>query len=253
MVTKSGTYQFRGQALQTYQGKSTQSNNVDANLLAKGFRPDSNSTNLLTNTNVQAGGPLLKNRMFYFGSFNYQATHVKVPGFPVIAPSYIPTPLSGTSDMDTTDILAGEGKITYQAGTANRFEGYLSKQRYDKPNRAASIVSTQESDWKELDTFVVSQLAYNRIMSDRMFLDAKVSYNNTHFPLYQKTDLQPLQDTSTNIQYRNNTQTALMFRRRVQANRELAVLSAAVRRRPSRVQSRLRQRLHAGDGHHDSR
>ena len=216
MVTKSGTNSFRGQALQTYQGKHTQGNNVDQDLLNAGFRPDSNSTELLTNTNVQAGGPLLTNRMFYFGSFNYQATHVKVPGFPVIAPAYIPTPLSGTSDQDTTDILAGEGKITYQAGAANRFEGYLSKQRYDKPNRAASITSTQESDWKELDTFVVSQLAYNRVLSDRMFLDAKVSYNNTHFPLYQKTDLQPLSDTSTNIQYRNNTQTALMFRRRVQ-------------------------------------
>jgi hypothetical protein len=217
MVTKSGTNQFRGQALQTYQGKQTQSNNVDQDLLAAGFRPDSNSTELLSNTNVQAGGPLLKNRMFYFGSFNYQATHVKVPGFPVITPDYIPTPLANTSDQDTTDILAGEGKITYQVGASNRFEGYVSKQRYDKPNRAASITSTQESDWKELDTFVVSQLAYNRVLSDRMFLDAKVSYNNTHFPLYQKTDLQPLNDTSTGIQYRNNTQTAIMFRRRVQA------------------------------------
>jgi hypothetical protein len=217
MVTKSGTNQFRGQALQTYQGKHTQSNNIDQDLLNAGFRPDSNSTELLTNSNVQAGGPLLKNKMFYFGSFNYQATHVKVPGFPVITPAYIPTPLSDTSDQDTTDIAAGEGKITYQVGGANRFEGYLSKQRYDKPNRAASITSTQESDWKELDTFVVSQLAYNRVLSDRMFLDAKVSYNNTHFPLYQKTDLQPLTDTSTNIQYRNNTQTAIMFRRRLQA------------------------------------
>jgi hypothetical protein len=216
MVTKSGTNQFRGQALQTYQGKHTQSNNIDQDLLTAGFRPDGNSTELLTNSNIQVGGPLLKNRMFYFGSFNYQATHVKVPGFPVIAPSYIPTPLSGTSDQDTTDIAAGEGKITYQAGAANRFEGYLSKQRYDKPNRAAGITTTQESDWKELDTFVVSQLAYNRVLTDRMFLDAKVSYNNTHFPLYQKTDLQPLNDTSTGIQYRNNTSTALMFRRRVQ-------------------------------------
>jgi hypothetical protein len=217
MVTKSGTNQFRGQALQTYQGKNTQSNNVDQTLLNDGFRPDSNSTNLLTNSNVQAGGPLLKNRMFYFGSFNYQATHVHVPGFPVIAPTYIPRPLSGTSDQDTTDIAAGEGKITYQVGASNRFEGYLSKQRYDKPNRAASITSTQESDFKELDTFVVSQLAYNRVLSDRMFLDAKVSYNNTHFPLYQKTDLQPLTDSSTNIQYRNASSTSIMFRRRVQA------------------------------------
>ena len=216
MVTRSGTNKFSGQALQTYQGKDTQASNVDTTLLNAGFLPNSNSTNLLTNTNVQAGGPLLRNQLFYFGSFNFQATHVGVPGFPAVAPSYIQTPLAGTSNLDTTDILAGEGKITYQHGQKDRFEGYLSKQRYDKPNRAASVTVTQDSAFKELDTFVVSQLAYNRTMSDRMFLDAKVSYNNTHFPLHQKTDLQSLLDNSTQIRYQNAASFPLMFRRRTQ-------------------------------------
>ena len=217
MVTKSGTNQFSGEGLQTYQGKPTQSSNVDTTLLNQGFRPDANSTQILTNTNAQVGGPLLKNRLFYFGSFNFQATHVNVPGFPAVAPSFIATPLSGTSDEDTTDILAGEGKLTYQMNQKNRFEGYLSRQRYDKPNRASSVSDTQESDFKELDTFVVTQLAYNRVMSNQMFLDAKISYNNTHFPLYQKTDLQPIFDNSTGIQYRNNTSEPIMFRRRTEA------------------------------------
>ena len=155
--------------------------------------------------------------MFFFGSANYQATHVKVPDFPTVVPSYIPTPLSGTSNQDTTDIAAGEGKITYQVGSANRFEGYVSKQRYDKPNRGAGTGLTQESDSKELDTFVITQLAYNRVLNDRMFLDAKASYNNTHFPLYQKTDLQPLTDQSNNnALYRNRNSSQIMFRRRVQ-------------------------------------
>jgi hypothetical protein len=214
MVTKSGTNYFSGQALQTYQGKATQSSNVDSTLLNAGFRPDSNSTSLISNTNVQAGGPLIANKLFYFGSFNFQATHVKVPGFPAVAPAYIQTPLSGTSNQDTTDIIAGEGKITYQHGQKDRFEGYVSKQRYDKPNRGASVTTTQESDQKELDTFVIAQLAYNRTLSDRMFVDGKVSYNNTHFPLHQKTDLQSLLDNTSLIRYNNATSFPLMFRRR---------------------------------------
>jgi hypothetical protein len=217
MVTKSGTNQFAGEALQTYQGKPTQGNNVDSTLLNAGFRPDSNSTQVISNTNVQAGGPLLKNRLFYFGSFNFQATHVNVPGFPAVAPSYIETPLAGTSKQDTTDIAAGEGKLTYQLGQKNRFEGYVSKQRYDKPNRASAVSDTQESDFKELDTFVIGQLAYNRVLSNQMFFDGKISYNNTHFPLFQKTDLQPIFDNSSQIQYRNNTSQPIMFRRRVEA------------------------------------
>src|SRR5262245_61318728 len=217
MVTKSGTNTYSGLGLQTYQGRATQSSNVDSNLTSKGFRPDANSTELISNSNFQMGGPVMRNKMFFFGSFNYQATHVKVPGFPSVVPAYIPTPLADTSDQDTTDILAGEGKITYQLGPSNRFEGYVSKQRYDKPNRGAGAGLTQESNSKELDTFVITQLSYNRVLNDRMFLDAKGSYNNTHFPLYQKTDLQPLTDQSNNnALYRNRASSQLMFRRRLQ-------------------------------------
>jgi Carboxypeptidase regulatory-like domain/TonB-dependent Receptor Plug Domain len=217
MVTKSGTNTFQGEGLQTYQSRGTQSSNVDDVLLSQGFRPDANSTELISNSNFQLGGPMLKNRMFFFGSANYQATHVNVPDFPSAVPSYIPTPLSDTSAQDTTDIIAGEGKITYQLGPANRFEGYVSKQRYDKPNRGAASGLTQDSDSKELDTFVISQLAYNRVLNARMFMDAKVSYNNTHFPLYQKTDLQPLTDQSNNnALYRNRGSSQIMYRRRVQ-------------------------------------
>jgi hypothetical protein len=216
MVTKSGSNRFSGMALQTYQGKKTQSSNIDDGLLRAGLRPDANSTELLTNTNFQAGGPVIRNRLFYFGTFNFQATHVNVPNFPAVVPSYLQSPLASTSRQDTTDILAGEGKVTYQPNTMNRFEGFLAKQRYDKPNRGAGAGNTQDSNSKELDTFFIAQLAHNATLSDRMFVDSKVSYNNTHFPLYQKTDLQPITDNSTNVLFRNRASSQIMFRRRLQ-------------------------------------
>ena len=106
--------------------------------------------------------------------------------------------------------------MSYQLGAANRFEGFFSKQRYDKPNRDASVSTTQDSDSKELDTFLIAQLAYNRVLGSRMFLDSKVSYNNTHFPLYQKTDLQRINDNTTSVLYQNRNSSQLMFRRRVE-------------------------------------
>ena len=216
MVTKSGSNSIKGLVLQTWQGAGSQGGNIDDELIKLGFRPDANSTEVISNSNFQLGGPLIRNKLFYFGSLNYQATHIKVPGFPVVLPPGIANPLGDTSDQDTTDILAGEGKLTYQLAN-DRFEGYLSKQRYDKPNRGANATTTQDSNSKELDTFVVAQLSYNRVMSDRMFLDSKISYNNTHFPLSQKTDLQPLTDAAqNNALYRNRNSTAVMYRRRLQ-------------------------------------
>ncbi|PYR60225.1 MAG: hypothetical protein DMF91_12750 [Acidobacteria bacterium] len=249
MVTKSGTNRFSGQALQTYQGKNTQADNIDDPLKQAGIRPNANATDLITNTNFQAGGPLIKSKLFYFGSGNYQATHVSVVGFPAVVPyTFVPTPLANTSDQDTTDILAGEGKVTYQLNGANRFEGYLSRQRYDKPNRGANNTTTQESDSKELDTFLIAQLAYNRVVNDRMFVDSKISYNNTHFPLFQKTDLQPLTDNTSGVsqpdEYGNHVPPSRS------GGVEPPVLSAATARRTPRVQGWIRQRVYArGRGH----
>src|SRR4051812_18734553 len=88
MVTKSGTNRLSGMALQTYQGKSTQATNVDTELRQAGLRPDANSTELLTNTNFQVGGPMIENKLFYFGAVNLQQVHINVPGFPAVVPSY---------------------------------------------------------------------------------------------------------------------------------------------------------------------
>jgi|SoiMethySBSTD1v2_1073268.scaffolds.fasta_scaffold11922_4 hypothetical protein len=214
MVTKSGTNRLSGMGLQTYQGQETQWDNIDTALKNQGFRPEANAVDYITNTNGQVGGPIKKNKVFFFASGNYQSTHVNVPGFPAV--SSIPILLGGTSDQDTTDIGAGSAKLTYQANTSNRFEGYLERQQYDKPNRGANASTTQDSDSKEFDFFNVAQIAWNTVLTDRMFVDTKLSYNNTKFPLSQKTGLQPLNDDAQNILLRNRNSTAIMFRRRLQ-------------------------------------
>ena len=138
IVSKSGTNVFSGMGVYTYQGDKTQWDNIDPTLKGQGFRPNANAVDYITNYNGQAGGPMIKNKLFYFGSINFQPTHVHVPGFPVVAPTNVPTQLLNTSQEDTTDILTGAGKFTYQLNASNRFDSYLQKQRYDKPNRGAS-------------------------------------------------------------------------------------------------------------------
>ena len=200
MVTKSGSNRFTGMALQTYQSKATQSTTSATSFGRPGFRPDANSTELLDNTNVQVGGPLLQQQALLLRRRSISRRRTSsVPGFPAVrAVVHRQSPLVDTSDQDTTDILAGEGKAIVSAQRqATASKASSSKQRYDKPNRGRLRDHDAGFDSKELDTFVVAQLSYNTVLSDRMFLDSKVSYNNTHFPLLQKTDLQPLTDSST--------------------------------------------------------
>jgi hypothetical protein len=220
MVTRSGTNRFAGQTLATYQGKETQWDNVDEELKQSGFRPEANAVGFISNFNVQAGGPFVRNRLFYFGSYNDQRTHVNVPGYPAISPPQVPQTLSGNT-QDTTDIASISGKLTYSLNAANRIDGYANRQWYDKPNRGASPNVTLDSNTKEYDTFPVAQTSWNTVLTDRMFVDSKLSYNNTHFPLSQKLDLQSLLDNSTNVRLRNAAQTNVMFRRRLQITSNL--------------------------------
>ena len=98
----------------------------DGTQLAAGIRHDASAVDYVSNVNGQAGGPIVKNKLFFFGSSNYQQTHVNVVGFPSPAPSYIATPLANTSVEDTTDILAGEAKFNYALNGRNRFEGIVA-------------------------------------------------------------------------------------------------------------------------------
>jgi hypothetical protein len=214
MVTRSGSNRFGGQFGGTYQGKPTQTDNVDEDLKQVGFRPEAQAVDYISNANVQAGGPLVPNRLFYFGNLNNQQTHVNVPGYPAISPPQIPQITSG-DDRDSTEIWSTSGKLTYSLGSS-RFEGYGNYQWYDKPNRGASASVTLDSNQKEDDTFLISQVSWNWLVSNSLVADTKVAYSNTHFPLLQKTDQQTILDNATGVRLRNTTLNQLMFRRRWQ-------------------------------------
>src|SRR5687768_16439665 len=214
MVTRSGTNRFGGQAGGTYQGKPTQWDNVDENLKQAGFRPEAQAVDYISNANLQFGGPLIANRLFYFWNGNNQQTHVNVPGYPAISPPQIPQITSG-DDRDSTEIWSTSGKLTYALGTS-RFEGYGNYQWYDKPNRGAAANVTLDSNQKEEDTFLISQVSWSWAVNNNLVADTKLAYSNTHFPLLQKTDQQTLLDNATGVRLRNTTLNQLMFRRRWQ-------------------------------------
>jgi hypothetical protein len=214
MVTRSGTNRFGGQFGGTYQGKPTQWDNVDEDLKQVGFRPEAQAVDYISNANVQAGGPLVQNRLFYFGNVNNQQTHVNVPGYPAISPPQIPQITSG-NDRDSTTIWSTSGKMTYALG-ASRFEGYGNYQWYDKPNRGASATVTLDSNPKEDDTFLISQVSWSWVAANNLVADTKLAYSNTHFPLLQKTDQQTIFDNATGVRHRNTLTNQVMFRRRWQ-------------------------------------
>ena len=214
MVSKSGTNRFTGQLLDTYQGKSTQWDNIDDGLQRQGIRPNGAAVDHIKNFNLQAGGPILKNRVFYFAALNDQRTAVHFAGFP--SPAW-----KGDAEPDTTNITSIFTDPTWQITSKHRVQGTASRQVYDKINRGAdgsNGTQDPESVWHEHDILAVYQGLWNWVLTDRQFVDTRVSYNSINFPLNLKTTQQTLLDQSTSIRTRANTIQQIMDRRRMQVS-----------------------------------
>ncbi|HSC26723.1 MAG TPA: hypothetical protein VLD67_05590, partial [Vicinamibacterales bacterium] len=177
---------------------------------SQGIRPNANAVEYITNFNVNAGGPIVQNKAFFFAALNDQRTHVNVVGFPAVE-TFPPT-------SENTDITSGFGNATYQVTGAHRLQGTFSRQVYDKPNRSASATNTPESTWHEHDILAVYQGLWNWVLNDRMFADTRLSFNSIDFPLQLKTDQQTLQDQTTSIRTRANQTHQEMYRRRLQVS-----------------------------------
>jgi hypothetical protein len=152
--------------------------------------------------------------LFYFGALNDQRTAVHFAGFP--SPAW-----TGAPEPDTTNITSVFTDPTYQLNAKNRFQATVSRQVYDKVNRGADTSNgTQdpESVWHEHDVLAVYQGLWNLVLTDRQFMDTRVSYNSINFPLNLKTDKQTLLDQATNIRTRANNVQQIMDRRRLQVS-----------------------------------
>ena len=212
MITKSGSNRLAGTGLLTYQGKSTQWDNIDETLKRDGIRPNAAATDILTNGNFNAGGPILKDRLFVFGAFNDQRIHVNVVGFPAVGT--FPEP----DTVERTDITSIFVRPTFQLNSKHRFDITASRQVYDKPNRGAAYNNTPDSTWHEHDILAVYQGLWNWVVTSHMFADTRVSYNSIDFPLNLKTDQQTLTDLTTNNITRANSAEYIYYRRRLQTS-----------------------------------
>jgi hypothetical protein len=210
MITKSGSDKWAGGTTFTWLGDSTQArNDHNPDLQKYGFRPDGNTSDFVSDINVTAGGPLIKNKLRFFGSFRDWRVHQNVP----VQNSEVV--------LDQTNITSGLGNFTWQLNQSNRITGFYSRQRYSKPNRLlnnASITVTDSTSDEE-DMFDLLQGQWNSVIGKNFFVDARLGMNSILFPTYQNGgNQQSLTDNATGIVYGNFPTDVIRNRDRYQAN-----------------------------------
>jgi carboxypeptidase family protein/TonB-dependent receptor-like protein len=210
MVTKSGGNKWQGGPTVTWTGQQLQGrNDHNPDLQKYGFRPDGNTADFVSDIDFSAGGPLVQNKVRFFGSFRDWRVHQNVPV------------QNSLSVLDQTNITSGLGNVTWQLNQNNKLTGFYSRQRYSKPNRLlnSATITVPDSTSDEEDMFDLFQGQWNTIVGKNFFVDARLGLNKILFPTYQNGgNQQSTTDNATGIVYGNFPTNTVRYRDRYQAN-----------------------------------
>jgi len=80
-VIKSGGNEFHGNAYASWEDSSFQSNNVSQKLLDRGFAQTSNNFTRYNDFDFDLGGPIIKNKFWFYGAYNDTYTGQHIAGF----------------------------------------------------------------------------------------------------------------------------------------------------------------------------
>jgi hypothetical protein len=171
-VIRSGGNQFRGDVHFDYQNKDLQANNIDDRLRNLGV---GSGTQILKyyDPNIAAGGPIKRDKFWYFGSFRNQQTGVTVLGFPVEDPS----------DFEfKTQLQNGTYKLTYAANQNNKIGHYIQMGRKLQPNRGAGSTTYKNAEFKQDSISYAANIDWNSVVSPTFFFNTRLATFGYNWP-----------------------------------------------------------------------
>jgi len=160
---KSGSNKFAGELYQDFYNNSFQTSNLSDEQIATGLRRGSNEVQRYYDTNVNFGGPIKKDKIWFHTAWRRQFNAVEQPLF------------NFDSDFETWNTNPSI-KTTYQINQRNKLIGYYQWNMKVQPNRlplgtytydSAGPTSRQESPswvWKG---------EWNGTVSDKLYLEAR--------------------------------------------------------------------------------
>jgi hypothetical protein len=175
LVVKSGGNQFRGSATASYQDGAFQSDNIDQDLLDRGYAPGVNTFTKLPDYYGEIGGPILRDRLWFYASHRDASSGNFIPGFVDLA--------TGQQAEFYTKLQNPTGKVTWQVTQNNKLEGMFQYGRKWQPYRSASrfvpLESTQNQDsW----SLIGPSFKWLSILSPRATFDASLQRGGYWWP-----------------------------------------------------------------------
>jgi hypothetical protein len=190
MLGKSGGNKFQGEIYQDYETNGMIADNISNNLPSQflfsptnsgGIRLHSNETAKYRDSNINVGGPIKKDKVWWYFSYRNQKTSVGQPNFI--------GPISGT--FFDTKLWNPSGKTTYQINQNNKLIGYYQWGQKVQPNRlpqSALNYTSLDGTLKQISGSWIYKGEWNGTISKNAYVEARYGVFGYYFPLLANSD-----------------------------------------------------------------
>jgi hypothetical protein len=175
IVPKSGTNQFHGSMSFFYSDTNTESSNLDAGLRARGVTTG-NNLNKYFDGGPEAGGPILKDKLWIWGAYRYQDVERFVTG--------TKNP-DGSFPIDRTALWYPSAKLDWQITPKHHFSTYFNMAQKERFNRGLSALVPVESTWNQAGSPIARLFTFRDDWSvtTKLVLSFKVNIMDQGFSL----------------------------------------------------------------------
>jgi hypothetical protein len=171
-VIKSGGNQLRGTIYADYQNENLQGSNIDAELAALGVGQGTRTLDYF-DLNGDVGGPVMRDKLWYFVSLRRQDSTVTVSGFPIENPGDF---------GQLTSLQNATYKLSYQLSPNNRISHYIQYGRKLLPERGGSSTRYRWTVAKQDSGSWAGNVEWNSIVGPKFFFRTALSSFGYNFP-----------------------------------------------------------------------
>ena len=179
-VTKSGGNELKGGTSIYWEDQSFQGNNVSDALRAQGVTKG-NPINHIYDFNANVGGPLKRDKAWFFSSFRRFDISTQVLG--ITRPDGSPAP-----DLNHQSNVVG--KVTAQLNDKNKISGEFNfnyQNRFFR--RPTSDLVQEQASWRQIEPAYISQFQWTSLLTPKLFLDARYGFLHLVFPLHYQPEV----------------------------------------------------------------
>ncbi len=175
MIPRTGSNTFAYEFLGTYANNDFQGKNVDAALRARGFNPSSGGLAKLWDANGNVGGPIIRDRLWFFTSGRHWGFAENVPNvfWKQSDPRVVPP--DAEQGSDDTKLKSADLRLTTQLGSSRLTGSYSNGPRWRRHFGIENRGGSPESFAQYPNDSSVTQVKITTSLNSKMLFEAGFS------------------------------------------------------------------------------